>query len=156
MRNITATATILIVEDDAAVRELLVLALETNAFEAIAVGNIQDAIAQLSGEHVDLVLLDLKLGTENGIDLLKEVRQMPGYDKLPVILLTGCADRNIVLQIAQLGVQGYILKHQLSRKQLIDRINQQLNARDSEHPVGPTEQRSAGAFPETSSAIQAT
>jgi HD-like signal output (HDOD) protein/DNA-binding response OmpR family regulator len=145
MKNMIATATILIVEDDVAVRELLVLALEANAFEAIAVGNIQDAMARLSSEHVDLLLLDLKLGTENGIDLLKQVRQMPGYDELPIILLTGCADRNIILQIAHLGVQGYVLKHQFSRKQLIERINQQLATRQAEYRAPSTVEPQPGS-----------
>jgi HD-like signal output (HDOD) protein/DNA-binding response OmpR family regulator len=131
MGNATIAATIMVVEDDVAVRELLVLALEANAFEAVAAGNTADALAHLQSRHVDLLLLDLRLGTESGIDLLKVIRQMSEYEKLPVILLTGCADRNIVLEIAHLGVQGYVLKHQFSRKDLIARINQQLKSRES-------------------------
>lgn len=126
MANATMAATVMVVEDDAAVRELLVLALEANAFETAAAGNIRDALAFLRSRRVDLLLLDLGLGAETGIDLLKVIRQMPEYEKLPVILLTGRADRNTVLEIAQLGVQGYVLKHQFSRKDLIERINQQL------------------------------
>lgn len=130
MKTSTTAPTILVVEDDVAMRELLILALESSAFNTLAAGNSNDAQTFLRSRHVDLLLLDLRLGTENGIDLLKVIRQMDGYEELPIILLTGCADRNIVLEIAQLGVQGYVLKHQFSRKVLIDRINQQLKNRE--------------------------
>src|SRR5580704_13380078 len=139
MGNATIAATIMVVEDDVPVRELLVLALEANAFDAVAAGNTADALSHLQSRHVDLLLLDLRLGTESGIDLLKAIRQMSEYEKLPVILLTGCADRNIVLEIAHLGVQGYVLKHQFSRKDLIARINQQLKNRESAYPAADAE-----------------
>src|SRR5580704_16194785 len=135
MGNATIAATIMVVEDEAAVRELLVLALEANAFDTVAAGNATDALAHLQSKHVDLLLLDLRLDTESGIELLKVIRQMPEYEKLPVILLTGCADRNTVLAIAQLGVQGYVLKHQFSRKDLIARISQQLKNSESASPA---------------------
>jgi len=139
MGNATIAATIMVVEDEAAVRELLVLALEANAFETVAAGNATDALAHLQSKHVDLLLLDLRLGTDSGIELLKVVRQMSEYEKLPVILLTGCADRNTVLAIAQLGVQGYVLKHQFSRKDLIARINQQLKDREAAFAAAETD-----------------
>jgi CheY-like chemotaxis protein len=127
----TKVGTIMIVEDDAAVRELLVLSLESHDFETVAAGNTADAITRLESTQVDLLLLDLRLGDENGIDLLKAVRRLPRYERLPVILLTGCADRNVVMQVAQLGVQGYLLKHQFSRKELVARIGQLLKDRSA-------------------------
>jgi DNA-binding response OmpR family regulator len=125
----TKTATIMIVEDDAAVRELLVLSLEAHDFETVSAGSVADALARLNARHVDLLLLDLHLGDENGIELLKAIRCVTRYEKLPVILLTGCADRNVVMQVAQIGVQGYLLKHQFSRKELVGRITQLLKDR---------------------------
>lgn len=138
----TKAATIMIVEDEAAVRQVLALSLEGHDFETLAAGHLTEALALLKSNSVDLLLLDLRLGNESGIDLVKIVRCMPGYEKLPIVLLTGCADRNVVLQVAQLGVQGYVLKHQFSRNDLVSRIESLLKERSSgDRPRG--EQRSA-------------
>jgi putative nucleotidyltransferase with HDIG domain len=146
MNTTTAAATIMVVDDETAVRELLVLALEANEFETIAAGNCADALTGLQSRHVDLLLLDLKLGQENGIELLKAVRRLPGYEKLPIILLTGCASREIVLEAAQLKVQGYILKHQFSRKDLTARIDQLLKKRETESPPPAADVTAAAAL----------
>src|ERR1700691_2909123 len=114
MSTATTTATIMVVEDEVPLRELLVLALEANEFDVIAAGSCSQTLACLQSRHVDLLLLDLRLGTESGIELLKSIRGIPRYEKLPVILLTGLASREIVLEAAHLGVQGYVLKHQFS------------------------------------------
>ncbi len=76
-----------------------------------------------------------RLGSENGIDLLKAIRRMPKYETLPVILLTGCTNKTTVLEIARLGVQGYVLKSQFSRDDLVTRINKQL---ENHCPASPT------------------
>jgi HD-like signal output (HDOD) protein/CheY-like chemotaxis protein len=130
MSTATTTATIMIVEDEVPVRELLVLALEANEFGVVSAGNSSEALACLQSRQIDLLLLDLKLGEESGIELLKTIRGLEGYEKLPVILLTGLASREVVLEAAHLGVQGYVLKHQFSRKDLTARIEQILEKRD--------------------------
>ncbi len=137
MSTATTTATIMVVEDEVPVRELLVLALEANEFDVVAAGSSSETLACLQTRHVDLLLLDLKLGAESGIELLKSIRAIPSYEKLPVILLTGLASREIVLEAAHLGVQGYVLKHQFSRKDLTTRIEQVLQKRDSQ-PAFPS------------------
>ncbi len=139
MSTATTTATIMVVEDEVPVRELLVLALEANEFDVIAAGSCSETLAFLQSRHVDLLLLDLKLGAESGIELLKSIRAIPGYEKLPVILLTGLASREIVLEAAHLGVQGYVLKHQFSRKDLTARIEQILQKRDSQPAIPSAE-----------------
>ena len=149
MNSATTTATILVAEDDVALRELLVLALETNGFDAIAVGTTKDALTCLQLGHIDLLLLDLRLGSDNGMDILKSVRRMPKNQTLPVILLTACADRNTVQEIAHWRVQGYLLKHQFSRNELIARINQQLKKQESPSLARPD---ACSKLPKTESA----
>ena len=128
MGTATQTATILVVEDEPAVRELLAMALEAHTYEAVLASNCAEAIDCLRTGHADLMLLDLKLGDENGVDLLKTVRTMPGCESLPVILLTGCEIRSVVLELAHLGIDSYLLKRQFSRKDLAARIDRILKA----------------------------
>jgi HD-like signal output (HDOD) protein/CheY-like chemotaxis protein len=125
-------ATILVVDDEVALRELLVLALVANGFDALGAANTDETLACLRSRDVDMLLLDLGLGNESGQDLLKAVRRLPKYQALPVILLTGCSDKNTVLEVAHLGVQGYMLKSRFSRDDLVARINKQLSNRAAE------------------------
>lgn len=136
--NSTMPATIMVAEDDVALRELLIFALETSGFKTVPAGNVISALTLLKVHRLDMILLDLRLGYENGLDILKAVRQMPQYEKLPIILLTACASLDTVRAIAKVGVQGYFLKHQLSRSELIDRIRRQLKGENKE-VVAPTE-----------------
>ena len=127
MVTATTTATILVAEDDAAVRELLMLALEASGFNAIGVANTHDALQSLETTAIDLLLLDIGLGSENGADLLTAMRQRPEASSMPVIVLTGRADRETVNEILKMGVEGYVLKRQISRHDLMTRINQQVH-----------------------------
>lgn len=143
----------MIVEDELAMRELLVMALDARGFDVVATGSAHEALAILKSQPVDLLLSDLRLGEESAIDLLKELRKLPNGRRLPVILLTGYSDRNAVLAVAQLGVQGYLLKSQLSRNDLVNRIEQQLKGPEL-NPQTPiqsltTEQPRSGEMPPT-------
>ena len=82
---------ILIVEDNAANRELLSDWLEARGFEVQAAENLQQARAALEGEAPALVLLDVKLGVEDGLLLAKHIRQQPRLLRLPVIAVTAHA-----------------------------------------------------------------
>src|SRR2546423_5735490 len=126
-QDLTTHQTILVADDEAALRELLVVALRANGFDALGAANLEQAAALLRSRKIDLLLLDLRLGDESGADLLRMARRLAGNGKtLPVLLLTGCSDRNAVLEIARLGVQGYILKREFSVQDLLARINHQL------------------------------
>ena len=114
--------TILVAEDDRAFRELLLMALEGLGFDAVAAGNAQEMLRVLASRSVDLLLLDLRLGNANGLDILKETRDHSCFSKPPVLLLTACSDQNSVLQAAKLGVNGYILKRELNHADLVARI----------------------------------
>jgi DNA-binding NtrC family response regulator len=76
---------VLVVDDDQSLRLLCRINLELDGFEVTEARSLDAARAALDG--VDAVLLDVHVGSENGIDLLDEVkRDRPG---LPVVLLTG-------------------------------------------------------------------
>ncbi|HVT88557.1 MAG TPA: HDOD domain-containing protein [Tepidisphaeraceae bacterium] len=117
---------IMVAEDESALRELLVLVLQHAGFNAFPVTNRREACACLADHKIDLILLDIGLGDESGIDLLKEVRTRPDGSELPILLLTGHADRRTVMTLAQLGVQEYVLKSHFHFDDLLSRINRNL------------------------------
>ena len=76
---------VLVVDDEPRVREVVVAYLERDGFRVTDVASVEAARAQLDGLDPDLVILDVMLPAESGLDLLADLRQ--GGDT-PVILLT--------------------------------------------------------------------
>jgi DNA-binding response OmpR family regulator len=79
--------TVLIVDDDAAIRLLCRVNLELDGHRVVEAGYLDEARTLLANEGVDVVLLDLHLGNERGLDLLHELRR--DRPEVGVALLTG-------------------------------------------------------------------
>jgi two-component system OmpR family response regulator len=99
---------ILAVDDDSTMRELIAEYLSSRGFRVSAVGNGQDMARILEEEIVDLVVLDLKLAEEDGLQLVRELR---ARSNLPIIVITGHrreeVDRIVGLE---LGADDYLTK----------------------------------------------
>ena len=78
---------ILIVDDEAPVRELLADLLKKEDCPSVACGSGEEALAILQKETFDVVLLDIKLPGMNGLEVLKKIREK--YNNLPVVMITG-------------------------------------------------------------------
>jgi two-component system, OmpR family, phosphate regulon response regulator PhoB len=103
----TDTATILVVDDDEDIRTLLSRSLRADGFAVTAVGDgdaARDALR--SGGH-DLVVLDVVLPAEDGLDLLAELRKT---SDVPVIMLTGRGDEQDRILGLKLGADDYLVK----------------------------------------------
>jgi DNA-binding response OmpR family regulator len=120
---------ILLVEDDLAMRHMVSDYLTEHNFRIASVANRRDAMRCLDKDKSDLVLLDLVLGEEDGLDLLREIRS--GSD-VPVIIITGhrcnAADRVVGLE---LGADHYLTKP-FNVRELLARIRAVLRRRDAE------------------------
>ncbi len=82
------SATILVVEDEPAIQELVAYACQTNGFKVRRSDSVRAAREAVSGELPDLVLLDWMLPDRPGIELLREFRGQERTKALPVIMLT--------------------------------------------------------------------
>jgi DNA-binding NtrC family response regulator len=79
--------TVLVVDDDAAIRFLCRVNLEFDGWSVHEAGAIEQARQKLEAAAVDVVLLDVHVGIESGLDFIAEIRERhPG---VPVVLLTG-------------------------------------------------------------------
>ena len=102
------SATILIVEDDASVREAATFVLERAGFEVSSVADGADAVAALApGHSYDLVVLDLMLPSMSGFDVCREVRKTSG---VPIVMLTARTDVSDVVAGLELGADDYVTK----------------------------------------------
>lgn len=101
---------ILVVDDEAPVRELLNDLLKKEDCLTITCENGQEALEILKQEKFDVVLLDIKLAGSSGLDVLKNIRQQ--HTHLPVVMITGFGfDEELITKSKQLGCCGYIGKN---------------------------------------------
>lgn len=100
--------TLLIVEDDPAIREGLELTLGLEGYQTLAVIDGDQALLRLARERVDLVLLDVMLPGRNGFEVLREIRK--SRRDLPVILLTARTDEADKVLGLELGADDYVTK----------------------------------------------
>ena len=83
---------LLIVEDEAAIRELVAFVCEAEGFRTARAGSVAEAKEAFRRERPDLVLLDRMLPDRSGLDWLKDLRSASETAGLPVILLTARGD----------------------------------------------------------------
>jgi two-component system OmpR family response regulator len=100
--------TILVVDDNAQMRNMLTIYLEENDIRVLCAAGRGEMSRHLDVSAPDLVLLDLNLGGENGIDLLREIRS---DSEVPVIIITGNRHNDVDHEILlALGANDYTTK----------------------------------------------
>ena len=107
--------------DDTAIILTRISDILRNDFDVITVNSGPRALKYLGQEKPDLILLDIQMTPKNGIDTLRDIRNMEGRADIPVIMLTGVEDKESVLASFKLGICDYILKP-FSSDDLLKRI----------------------------------
>jgi phosphate regulon transcriptional regulatory protein PhoB len=113
--------TILFVEDEAPIRDMVRFALSRAGMEMLEAGSVREAEDVLRIRRPDLVLLDWMLPERSGIALLRHIRQDEGLSDIPVILLTALAEEARRVQGLEAGADDYVVKP-FSPPELIARI----------------------------------
>ena len=114
---------ILLVEDDADIREIVLYALNSAGFDASGFENGDDFFEVLAKEPTlpDLVALDIMLPRDDGLTILKKLRQNQHYSAIPVIMLTAKGSELDKIKGLDLGADDYLTKP-FSVMELISRI----------------------------------
>lgn len=100
---------ILAVDDDAIVLTRISSILR-NDYDLVTVNSGMRALKYLKQEIPDLILLDIRMAQQDGIETLREIRKMEECKDIPVIMLTGVENKEIVMESAKLGICDYLLK----------------------------------------------
>ena len=94
MKLVTSNHTVLVVEDEADLREMMRDALELNGYAVITAEEGHDALTQLSRiDHPCLILIDLLMPGMNGWDLCQEIRRRPELAQVPVVVYSSVSTR---------------------------------------------------------------
>ncbi|QNH96461.1 MtrAB system response regulator MtrA [Corynebacterium anserum] len=123
-------ATIMVVDDDPAISEMLTLVLQGEGFNTEVVGDGLEAVHRQREVHPDLILLDLMLPGMNGIDVCKAIRE---ESAVPIVMLTARTDTVDVVLGLESGADDYIHKP-FKPKELVARVRARLRRSPDERP----------------------
>lgn len=120
---------VLVVEDEAAIREMLVFTLQAASFRVIEAPNAEQGWQQLVAHEPDLVLLDWMLPGVSGVSLLSRIKSHDKYRQLPVVMLTARAEEADQVQGFETGADDYVTKP-FSPRALLARVRALLRRLD--------------------------
>jgi len=100
--------TILVVEDDAGLREALIDTLEMSGIACMAANSAEQAMVLLKKEAFSLVVSDVQMGAMSGLDLLRSIKL--NYPDLPVLMMTAYATIDDAVEAMRLGAIDYMAK----------------------------------------------
>ncbi len=112
---------ILLVEDEAPIREMLKFVLEQSGFEAIEAEDYQVALDKIVEPYPDLILLDWMMPGGSGIQLAKKLKQHEYARDIPIIMLTAKGEEEDKIRGLESGADDYVTKP-FSPKELIARV----------------------------------
>ncbi len=120
---------ILLIEDDPDQIAMYKAKFELEGFNFIAVRTGSEGIKSANTYRPDLILLDLILVGENGMDILKELKKDAGIKAIPVLVLTNLVKNEAMEQARNLGSAGYIIKADLTPSELVEKVKRLLYKR---------------------------
>ncbi len=109
---------ILIVEDDAPIRNLITTTLKAHEYKYLTAQNGENAILQASSHNPDIVLLDLGLPDVDGVEVIKKIRT---WSKMPIIVISARSEDNDKIEALDAGADDYLTKP-FSVEELLARI----------------------------------
>jgi response regulator RpfG family c-di-GMP phosphodiesterase len=99
---------ILIVDDEQLIREMLSSALSLEGFTCHEAANVDEAFSVLDNRRIDLVISDIMMPGRSGVELLKDLKQID--QDIAVLMITGLTDTNTAMECIRLGADDYIAK----------------------------------------------
>jgi DNA-binding response OmpR family regulator len=106
----TQDNTVLIVDDDSALVEVLTLRLKTQGFKTLSAASGSQGLSMARRERPDLIVLDLRLPDIDGFAICQELADSPDTCAIPVIILSGMERPDIIRRSREAGCQYYVRK----------------------------------------------
>jgi len=132
------TDTILIIDDEADIRNLLADIFEDEHYNVMKAAHSEQALAHIKHHHIDLIILDIWLENSDmdGIEILKHLKQDDRYAHIPVLMISGHGNVEMAVNAMKIGAYDFIekpfqidhillnTKRALTQKQLVEENNQ--------------------------------
>ncbi len=112
---------ILVVEDEPAIREMVLLSLERAGFDVAQAGDAEEALLKLADDRPDLILLDWMLPGRSGLEFTRRIRRDEHMRRIPIIMLTARVEEEAKILGLESGADDYVTKP-FSPRELMARI----------------------------------
>lgn len=116
-----ATRSILIVDDESAIRDVIATALEMAGYRALEAGNAQDALSIIVDQKPDLIFLDWMMPGTSGVELARRLKRDALTQEIPIIMLTAKGEEEHKISGLDAGADDYITKP-FSPRELVARL----------------------------------
>lgn len=128
MAKKTSSRKILVIEDDQAMRSILVRKLKANNFTVDEADNGKTGLQQALTGSPDLILLDLMIPEIDGFTVLKNLRENNDSKiaNVPVIVLSNLYSNDNIVKAQALKIQGYFVKAYLTTEEILKEVNEVL------------------------------
>jgi diguanylate cyclase (GGDEF)-like protein len=124
---------LLIVDDDDVDREKIRRILNASRHDSVVeeASSVKDSVAFLNDNKYDCIVIDYRLGHEDGLDLLKIIKNNSEHHSA-VIMVTGLGDEEVAAEAMRLGASDYLIKSQIEPSRLIKAVNDAIKKTDIE------------------------
>lgn len=112
---------ILVVEDEPAIREMVLFSLERAGFDVAQAGDAEEALLKLADDRPDLILLDWMLPGRSGLEFTRRIRRDEHMRRIPIIMLTARVEEEAKILGLESGADDYVTKP-FSPRELMARI----------------------------------
>lgn len=113
--------TVLVVEDEAAIRDMIVFALERAGMQARLAADAQEALLSINAQRPDIILMDWMMPGVSGIELTRRLRKETFTEDIPIIMLTARVSEDDKVSGLEAGTDDYVIKP-FSPRELLARI----------------------------------
>lgn len=121
---------IAIIEDDPVINQMYRMKFEAAGFTVEVADNGARGVAMVKAFQPDLILLDIGMPEMAGDEALEEIRKHPASKTTPVIILTNLGEEEAPKSLRKLGIHSYIVKADLTPRQVVARVNDALGIAD--------------------------
>ena len=115
--------TVLVVDDDPGVRQVVRLSLELEGYMVKEAGGAEEGLAAVESEAPDLILLDVMMPHVDGWEMLRQIQERHGAGSIPIVMFSGKVDAQTAAQATARGAQGFVGKP-FDPQQLVDQAKQ--------------------------------
>lgn len=119
MDNTNQKMTVLLLEDDVLLTELLEKKFSQSGISFFAVGTASGATDILEKEKIDAILLDVILPDADGLEFLKNLKQNPKFKSIPVIIISNLGQSEEIQNGLSAGADSYLVKANVTTDEIV-------------------------------------
>ncbi len=118
---------IALIEDNAVISQMYRMKFENEGFDVKLATNGEAGVTLVKDFKPDIILLDLQMPVMNGAEALKKIRALESAKKTPVIILTNLGEEESPKDLANLNINSYIVKANLTPSQVVAKVKAALS-----------------------------